>query len=223
LDFYAFFSVWIGNGVVEGERAKGYMVAQAKFEVLSKSVDAAIEAAEKIFLTPAVAQFLLQLHERFDSARRDLLVERKKRQACLDGGESFDFLSATKNIREDLGWRVATCPSDIQDRKIEITGPVERKMMINALNSGANVFMADFEDSNSPTWSNIILGQQNLYDAVRRKIEFTSPEQKKYTLAEKTATLMVRPRGWHMSENHVRINGQPASASLFDFGFCFRN
>ena len=132
-----------------------------------------------------------------------------------------DFLGATKAIREDKSWRVASIPADLQDRRTEITGPVDRKMVINALNSGAKVFMADFEDATSPTWKNLIEGQANLRDAVRRTISFSNPDGKQYKLNDKTATLLVRPRGWHLPEKHVLVDGEPISGSLFDFGLYF--
>ncbi|MGH7595239.1 MAG: malate synthase A, partial [bacterium] len=150
-----------------------------------------------------------------------LLQKRVGRQAELDAGIMPDFLPATKGIRDDAAWKVAPIPADLQNRRIEITGPVERKMMINALNSGANVFMADFEDANSPTWQNMIQGHLNLRDAIERTISFTSPEGKQYKLNEKVATLMVRPRGWHLDEKHVVIDDRPMSGSLFDFGLYF--
>ncbi|MGA7684158.1 MAG: malate synthase A [Terriglobales bacterium] len=164
--------------------------------------------------------FLSKLAARFEPRRQELLERRQVIQQKLDGDWRPDFLPKTADVRERK-WRVAPIPKDLEDRRVEITGPVERKMIINALNSGANVFMADFEDSNSPTWSNNIEGQQNLRDAVRGTIEYTSPEGKRYQLGAKTATLVVRPRGWHLDEKHFRIDGQPISASLFDFGLYF--
>src|SRR3989441_3125007 len=131
-----------------------------------------------------------------------------------------DFLSATRSVR-DSEWRVAPAPKDLQDRRVEITGPTDRKMLINALNSGARVFMADFEDANSPTWSNLVEGQVNLIEAIERTLTFTSPEGKEYQLNEKVATLVVRPRGWHLDERHVLAGGKPISGSLFDFGLYF--
>ena len=146
--------------------------------------------------------------------------KRRERQAKLDQGELPDFLPETAGIREQE-WTVAPIPKDLIDRRVEITGPVDRKMIINALNSGANVFMADFEDSNSPTWSNNLDGQNNLRDAVNRTINFVSPEGKSYALVDKTATLLVRPRGWHLVEKHFLVDGKPISGSLFDFGLYF--
>src|SRR3989441_9320167 len=131
-----------------------------------------------------------------------------------------DFLSATRSVR-DSEWRVAPAPKDLQDRRVEITGPTDRKMLINALNSGARVFMADFEDANAPTWSNLVEGQVNLIDAIERRIGFTSPEGKEYRLNDRVATLVVRPRGWHLDERHVEVGGTPVSGSLLDFGLYF--
>jgi malate synthase len=156
----------------------------------------------------------------FEARRQDLLSRRQLRQAELDAGHFPDFLTETADIRLSE-WTVAPIPHDLVDRRVEITGPVDRKMVINALNCGANVFMADFEDANSPTWSNNLEGQINLRDAIRRTIEFTSPEGKKYKLNEKTATLLVRPRGWHLNEKHVLLGDKPISGSLFDFGLFF--
>jgi malate synthase len=171
-------------------------------------------------LTPEALRFLAELHHRFDGRRRELLEARRARQAAIDSGHTPDFLPETASVREG-DWTVAPIPADLQDRRVEITGPVERKMVINALNSGANVFMADFEDSNSPTWSNNVQGQINLRDAVNGTISYASPEGKQYALGAKTAVLLVRPRGWHLVEKHVSANGQPVSGSLFDFGLYF--
>lgn len=171
-------------------------------------------------LTPEAVRFLEQLAHRFEPRRLELLRAREDRQARVDLGELPDFLPETQAIR-DAEWTVASIPADLQDRRVEITGPVDRKMIINALNSGANVFMADFEDSNSPTWDNVIEGHVNLRDAVERTIAFTSPEGKSYKLNEKTAVLFVRPRGWHLVEKHFLIQGHPISGSLFDFGLFF--
>jgi malate synthase len=171
-------------------------------------------------LSPEALQFLAELHRRFNPRREELLQARQKRQLQLDQGVFPDFLPETVDLRTSR-WQVAQCPKDLLNRRVEITGPVERKMMINALNSGANVFMADFEDANSPTWSNVIEGQINCIDAVRRTLTFKNPDGKEYKLNEKTATLVVRPRGWHLVEKHVHLDGQPISASLFDFGIYF--
>jgi malate synthase len=171
-------------------------------------------------LTPAAKRFLVQLAIEFESRRQDLLGRRKQRLAAIEAGQMPDFLPETQEIR-DSAWSVAPIPPDLRERRVEITGPIERKMIINAMNSGANVFMADFEDANSPTWDNVMRGQMNLRDAVRGTIRFDSPEGKVYQLNPKTAVLMVRPRGWHLNEKHVKVFGQPISASLFDFGLHF--
>lgn len=171
-------------------------------------------------LTTEALEFVEDLHNRFDATRRQLLSDRRDRQERLDAGDKPDFLIETVEIR-NADWQVASPRPDLLDRRVEITGPVERKMMINALNSGAKVFMADFEDSASPTWSNMVGGQVNLIDAVRRKIEFDNPDGKQYRLNEQIATLMVRPRGWHLTEKHVLIDGEAVSGSLFDFGLYF--
>ena len=171
-------------------------------------------------LTPDALAFLRRLHREFEGTRKKLLARRVEVQSQIDQGDTPDFPSATRNIRES-SWKVASIPADLKDRRVEITGPVERKMVINALNSGASAFMADFEDANSPTWENNISGQMNLRDAVRRTIRFTSPDGKEYKLGERTATLLVRPRGWHLSEKQVLIEGEPISGSLFDFGLYF--
>jgi malate synthase len=163
--------------------------------------------------------FVAALHKEFNPRRLELLAAREARKARLDAGELPDFLEATREIRESA-WTVAPIPDDLRDRRVEITGPVDRKMIINALNSGANVFMADFEDANSPTWANCVEGQLNLRDAVRRTIAFDSGT-KQYRLNDTTATLLVRPRGWHLTEGHVTVDGEAVSASLFDFGLYF--
>ncbi|MGZ8785067.1 MAG: malate synthase A [Acidimicrobiia bacterium] len=174
-------------------------------------------------VTPDTLEFVADLHRRFNPEREALLRARAIRQERLDQGEIPDFLPETQNVR-DGDWKVAPVPADLRDRRVEITGPVERKMMINALNSGAKVFMADFEDSNSPTWENNIHGHLNLIEAMAGTIEFTSQDGKHYELADETATLMVRPRGWHLSEKHLFVDGHPISASLFDFGiYLFHN
>jgi malate synthase len=177
--------------------------------------------AERV-LTPEALAFLADLHRQFDARRRQLLAARAARQARFDAGERPDFLAETEEIRT-VGWTVPEAPKPLTDRRVEITGPVERKMMINALNSGASVFMADFEDANSPTWDNVIAGQVNLHDAVQGTIELVTPD-KTYRLGEETATLVVRPRGWHLPEKHLVVDGDPVSASLFDFGlYLFHN
>lgn len=179
------------------------------------------KAIEQI-LTADAKKFLFALHRKFNPTRQDLLAARSMRQIEIDNGAMPDFLTSTKGVRESQ-WQVAKAPADLDDRRVEITGPVERKMMINALNSGAKVFMADLEDSLSPTWANVIDGQVNLYDAVRGTLAFTSPEGKVYALkpASELATLVVRPRGWHLTEQNFEVDGEPISASLFDFGLYF--
>jgi malate synthase len=171
-------------------------------------------------LTDEALQFVSDLHLRFNDRRRELLEARAIRQGRIDAGHVYHFLSDTASVRYG-DWRVPPPPADLADRRCEITGPTDRKMVINALNSGAKVFMADFEDSNSPTWANVVHGQQNLYDAIRRQVDFVADTAKRYELDETTATLMVRPRGWHLDERHVLIDGAPVSASLFDFGLYF--
>ena len=171
-------------------------------------------------LTPEALAFVAKLQRNFNQTRLDLLQKRHERQARLDAGEKPDFLSETAEIRNS-DWTIAPTPADLQDRRTEITGPVERKMIINALNSGAKVFMADFEDSNTPTWINNIEGQINLRDAVAGIIELVTPVGKHYQLNKEIATLMVRPRGWHLDEKNVLVDGRPISGSLFDFGLYF--
>ena len=167
-------------------------------------------------LTPEALALVARLQRELGPLRRELLAARVQRQARLDAGELPDFLESTRSVREDPKWQVAPVVPDLADRRVEITGPVERKMMINALNSGARVFMADCEDANSPTWENIIQGQRNLRDAVRRTISLETGE-KSYKLNDKIATLLLRPRGWHMVERHVLVDGEPVSGGLFDF------
>ncbi len=172
-------------------------------------------------LTPEALKFLEKLHKQFSVKRFDLLKLRDARQLKINEGEFPDFLTETKNIREDSSWKVASTPNDIQKRWVEITGPTDRKMVINAMNSGADVFMADFEDSNSPTWDNLIQGQINLRDAVEGEISFEGPEGKKYSLNQERSVLFVRPRGWHLTEKNLQFDGQHISGSLFDFGLYF--
>jgi malate synthase len=172
-------------------------------------------------LTPSALAFIAGLERRFGAVRRRLLAARETVQAKLDAGWRPDFPAETRAIRE-AEWTVAPLPKDLLDRRVEITGPTDRKMVINALNSGASVFMADFEDANTPSWDNLIEGQINLRDAVRRKIAFDDPSNgKHYELKDKTAVLLVRPRGWHLPEAHVLVDGVPMSGSLFDFGLYF--
>jgi malate synthase len=176
--------------------------------------------AQNRILTPEAIRFLVSLAKEFEPRRRRLMQMRDDRQSLLDAGELPDFRRETAEIRRSP-WKVAECPADLLDRRVEITGPTDRKMIINALNSGANAFMADFEDSNSPTWQNMIEGQANLCDAVRGTISYDSPEGKHYELREPHAVLLVRPRGWHLVEKHFLVDGAPISASLFDFGLFF--
>jgi malate synthase len=178
------------------------------------------DAAFGAILTEPALQFSAKLARKFEPRRRELLALREKRQADFNRGKLPDFLPETRHIRES-DWTVAAIPHDLRDRRVEITGPTDRKMVINALNSGASVFMADFEDANAPTWKNMIEGQVNLRDAVRGTISFIGPGGKQYALSDKTATLIVRPRGWHMVDEHVRVDGEPISASLFDFALYF--
>jgi malate synthase len=175
-------------------------------------------------LSPAALGFLAKLHRLFDKDRRDCLVRRERRQELLDNGVLPDFMEGTREIREG-DWRIAPLPADLLDRRVEITGPVDRKMIINALNSGAKVFMADFEDATSPTWANLIDGQINLADRWAGRLDFTDPVSgKAYALKPGPAVLMVRPRGWHLPESHMRVDAEVMSASLFDFGlYAFHN
>lgn len=179
-------------------------------------INGSLSSANRFIVSDEAMSFLVTMERFTRSRRQELLLTREQRQREFDKGNFPDFLDETKAIREGT-WRVNNTPSDLTDRRVEITGPVDRKMIINALNSKAKVFMADFEDSNSPTWSNCIEGQVNLYDAVRRQISYTdSKSDKHYRLNEDTAVLIVRPRGWHLDEAHVLIDEQPMSASLFD-------
>ncbi|MEM6431905.1 MAG: malate synthase A [Deinococcota bacterium] len=175
-------------------------------------------------LTEDALEFVASLQRKFNATRKDLLAKRATRQAEFDAGNTPDFLAETASIRSG-DWQVAPTPDDLQDRRVEITGPTERKMMINALNSGAKVFMADCEDALSPTWFNVVQGQINLRDAVREEIRFVDDAKgKTYELGDELATLLVRPRGWHLVEKHILVDGEPLSASLFDFGmYMFHN
>ena len=172
-------------------------------------------------VTPEAIAFVVELERKFGAERKRLLARRQEVQAKLDAGWKPDFLPETQAIR-DADWTVAPLPKDLLDRRVEITGPTDRKMVINALNSGSSVFMADFEDANTPSWANLIEGHINLMDAVRRDISFDDPANKRhYQLNPRTAVLLVRPRGWHLPEAHVIVDGQPMSGSLFDFGLYF--
>jgi malate synthase len=172
-------------------------------------------------LTPEALTLLAELHRSFNGRRQELLEARQARAADLASGGTLDFLPETKDIREDESWRVAEPASGLEDRRVEITGPTDRKMTINALNSGARVWLADHEDANTPLWENMVGGQLNLRDAIQGKIDFTSPEGKTYALKDEVATIVVRPRGWHLSEKHVTVDGEPVSGSLFDFAMYF--
>jgi malate synthase len=174
-------------------------------------------APDEEILSDEALAFVADLQRTFGGRREELLGRRADRQQRLLAGELPDFLEETRSVREDASWRVAEAPPDLQDRRVEITGPTDRKMVINALNSGARVFMADFEDANSPTWSNVVDGQRNLIDAIERTISLDTGE-KSYRLNDEVATLLVRPRGWHLPERHVLVDGEPVSGSLFDFG-----
>jgi malate synthase len=192
--------------------------AGPRVEILGQTVDRQDEV-----LTPLALQLLASLHRRFNARRLELLNARRERQIQLDDGALPDFLPHTAAVRA-ADWRIAPVPQDLIDRRVEITGPVERKMVINALNAPVRCFMADFEDSCSPTWENIIRGQVNLADAIRRTISFDDPATGKvYRLNERTATLIVRPRGWHLPEKHVHINGEVVSGALFDFALFLAN
>src|SRR5206468_1860848 len=192
--------------------------------VKGAEIRAPIIGRDSAILTREALAFLADLHRHFNRTRQDLLHRRAERQVRIDRGDMLDFLPETASVREG-SWKIGPLPADLLDRRVEITGPVDRKMIINALNSGAQVFMADFEDANSPTWANIVGGQNNLIDAVRRTISFVQPDtRKRYELNARTATLMVRPRGLHLSERHCLVDDRPVPGSLFDFGlFLFDN
>ncbi|XKH50071.1 malate synthase A [Chryseomicrobium palamuruense] len=187
----------------------------------SIEIKAPQDEAVRQVLTPEALQFLEGLHRTFNARRKELLEAREVRQKELDSGSKLDFLPETKEIREG-DWTVAELPKDLQDRRVEITGPVDRKMVINALNSGAKLFMACFEDATAPTWYNMIHGQINMYDAIRKTISYTQPGTgKTYALNDEVAVLQIRPRGWHLLEKHVEVDGEPMSGGLFDFGLYF--
>ena len=187
---------------------------------MSTEIRAPLQERFDEILTDDALAFVGELHERFEPARQDLLRRRAERRTRFAAGETLDFLDGTREVREG-DWRVGQPPADLENRRVEITGPTERKMVINALNSGARGFMSDFEDSNSPTWANMIGGQVNLSDAIARTIEFSSPEGKEYGLNDEVATLLVRPRGWHLPEKHLLVDGDPIAGALCDFGFYF--
>src|SRR5205809_4236114 len=183
-------------------------------------VHPAVEGRGLEVFTAEALEFIAVLHRRFNPTRLDLLRRRGKRQARVDQGKALDFLKATRRIRDD-SWRIAPVPVDLIDRRVEITGPTDRKMMINALNSGAQTFMADFEDANTPAWRNVVEGQVNLRDAARRTIHYASPDGKASRLNREVAKPLVPPRGWHLPEKHVIIDRVPISGSLVDFGLYF--
>jgi malate synthase len=192
--------------------------AGSPVEILGPRIERSAEV-----LTPLALQLLASLHRRFNPRRLELLGARAQRQQEIDAGAMPQFLRETAEVRASE-WRVGAVPADLQDRRVEITGPVDRKMIINALNAPVRCFMADFEDSCSPTWENIVRGQVNLFDAIRRTISYADPASGKiYRLAERTATLIVRPRGWHLPEKHVLVNGEPVSGALFDFALYLAN
>ena len=187
------------------------------------TVDVLAPAPVDGVLTDDALAFVGALHERFEPRRRELLALRAQRRARIATGETLDFLEETRSIREG-DWQVAPAPADYRDRRVEITGPVDRKMIINALNSGARGFMADLEDSLSPTWENVVQGQLNLTDAIAGTIDFNGPDGREYRLGDEVATLLVRPRGWHLVEKHVRIDGEPAAGAFVDAGlYLYRN
>ncbi|HEV8230409.1 MAG TPA: malate synthase A, partial [Candidatus Limnocylindria bacterium] len=192
--------------------------ASVELRIPSDARDTASIADE--LLTPEAQDFLIRLHREVEGTRHGLLETRQARWRELREGGTLDFLPDTKAQRE-AKWTVADVPADLRTRKVEITGPTDRKMVINALNSGASVYMADFEDANTPTWRNLIEGQRNLIDAIERTIEFRNPDGRVYKLNDKTATLVVRPRGWHLDEKHFIVEGQPIAGALFDFGLYF--
>ncbi len=198
----------------------GYGIRENGVATLGVEIEGPPCEGSEAVLTPGALEFVASLARRFGRRRDDLLARRSERQAAIDAGRMPDFLPETAEVRR-AEWTVAPVPPLLQDRRVEITGPVDRKMIINGLNSGASIFMADFEDSNSPTFENCVAGQANLRDAVRGTIGYVSPEGKRYALREKTATLVVRPRGWHLDERHMRVDGRPVPAALFDFGLFF--
>ncbi|MGV9263785.1 malate synthase A [Kitasatospora sp. NPDC003701] len=189
------------------------MTLTSRIEILGEHE----ERFEEI-LTPEALQFLVRLHDAFAGRRAELLAERGRRAAELAATGTLDFLPQTRAVREDLGWRVAPTAPGLADRRVEITGPPERRMTVNALNSGAKVWLADFEDATSPTWHNLVSGQLNLLDAIERRIDDTTPEGKRYRIGDTPATIVVRPRGWHLDEAHLLVDGHPVAGALVDFG-----
>ena len=215
------------SGTLRRSKRTALMTASARSIIppttLPKGVEllGALTLAQSAILTSEALAFLAALERKFGAARRTLLDQRVVRQKTLDAGERPSFLPETKAIREGT-WRTASIPADLMDRRVEITGPTDRKMVINALNSGANVFMADFEDATAPSWANVLDGQISMREAARRTISFIDPASgKQYALNTKTATLMVRPRGWQLPEAHIQVDGQPMSGALVDFGLFF--
>ena len=215
-----------GAAASSGSRAAGRPVPRMDLHseeelIMSERVEITGPAGDRYeeILTPQALELLTALHGELADRRLELLAARRRRQAELSGGAMLDFLPATAHIREDSTWRVAPPAPGLVDRRVEITGPTDRKMTINALNSGANVWLADFEDANTPLWENMIGGQLNLKDALDRTIDFTSEDGKTYALGpeESLATIVVRPRGWHLEEKHILIDGVRASGSLTDF------
>jgi malate synthase len=212
---------------VHGARTKSAGRAFARPEAPNVPGVAILGALDRRYdeiLTAPALSFIAELHRKFDATRQDLLHRRMDRQHRFDAGELPNFLPETKDVRE-RDWKIGPIPKDLADRRVEITGPVDRKMVINALNCGANVFMADFEDACSPSWGNVMEGQINLKDRWSGKLDFTDPQTKKaYKLGKELATLIVRPRGWHLLEEHVTVDGAPVSGALFDFGlYLFHN
>ncbi|PRX49482.1 malate synthase [Prauserella shujinwangii] len=193
-------------------------------DTLNYRIDVSGPAGERFdeILTPAAVDFVARLDNAFAGRRRELLdARRRRRERLASGEERLDFLPETARIRNDESWTVAAPAPGLEDRRVEITGPTDRKMTVNALNSGAKVWLADFEDALAPTWQNVIGGQLNLYDAIRRNIDFTTEGGKRYVIGDEPATIVARPRGWHLVEKHIRIDGRPVSASLVDFGLYF--
>ncbi|OXM46805.1 malate synthase A [Amycolatopsis alba] len=193
-------------------------------EKLNYRIDVCGPAGDRFdeILTPAALDFVAKLDNAFAGRRRELLDARRLRREELQSGEKpLDFLPETRSVRDDSSWSVAPAAPGLEDRRVEITGPTDRKMTVNALNSGAKVWLADFEDATSPTWHNVIDGQLNLFDAIRRNIDFTTEAGKRYTIGDEPATIVARARGWHLVEKHIRIDGRPVSASLVDFGLYF--
>lgn len=195
-----------------------------QYDLKGIKINAPLQPHYEEILSNEALEFLAKLHQRFNPRRLELLQKRVERQQRINAGEKPDFLSSTQAVRKDPSWKVAETPKPLQKRWVEITGPTDRKMMINAMNSGADVFMADFEDANTPTWDNLIQGHINIRDTIEGTISYASPEGKQYTLEGKQAILFVRPRGWHLNEKHYLIHDEEMSGSLFDAGlFLFHN